>query len=127
MRNLLYAGFGGFIGSALRYGVGGWLARVKGAAAFPWETLAINVSGCLVIGALAALAETRGLFAGPTRVFVFVGILGGFTTYSTFGYETFQLLRGGQTAAAAASAGLQLALGLAAVWAGDALVRSMWG
>jgi CrcB protein len=123
MQKLIYAGIGGFIGSALRYGLGGWLTRVKGGSTFPWETLIINVVGCLVIGALAALAETRGLFAGTTRVFVFVGILGGFTTFSTFGYETFQLLREGQGAAAAASIALQLVLGLFAVWAGDALVR----
>jgi len=126
MERVLWAGVGGFLGSALRYLAGGWLARVKGAAAFPWETLAINVAGCLVIGALAALAETRGLFAGTTRVFVFVGILGGFTTFSTFGYETFQLLRAGQLAAACASAGMQLVLGLGAVWAGDTLVRAIW-
>ncbi len=127
MQRLLLAGLGGFLGSALRYGLGGWLARVKGGAEFPWETLVINVGGCLVIGALAALAETRGLFSGATRVFVFVGIIGGFTTFSTFGYETFQLLREGQLAAAAASVGLQVVLGIGAVWAGYALVRAVWG
>jgi CrcB protein len=126
VERIVWAGVGGFIGSALRYGLGGWLARVKGGATFPWETLVINVSGCLVIGILAALAETRGVFAGPTRVFVFVGVLGGFTTFSTFGYETFQLLRAGQFAAAAASASLQVVLGLGAVWAGDTLVRAVW-
>ena len=125
MERVLWAGVGGFIGSALRYVVGGWLTRAKGAAAFPWETLVINVAGCLVIGVLAALAETRGLFAGTTRVFVFVGILGGFTTFSTFGYETFQLLREGQVAAATASAAMQVVLGLGAVWAGDTLVRAI--
>jgi len=127
MERILWAGVGGFIGSALRYGLGGWLARIKGGATFPWETLVINVAGCLVLGILAALAETRGLFAGTTRVFVFVGILGGFTTFSTFGYETFQLLREGQHAAAAASVSLQVVLGIAAVWAGHSAVRAIWG
>jgi CrcB protein len=127
MEKILWAGVGGFIGSALRYGLGGWLTRIKGGATFPWETLAINVAGCLVIGVLAALAETRGLFAGTTRVFVFVGILGGFTTFSTFGYETFQLLREGQHAAAAGSVSLQVVLGIAAVWAGHSAVRAIWG
>ena len=127
MERILWAGVGGFIGSALRYGLGGWLARIKGGATFPWETLVINVAGCLVLGILAALAETRGLFAGTTRVFVFIGILGGFTTFSTFGYETFQLLREGQHAAAAASVSLQVVLGIAAVWAGHSAVRAIWG
>jgi fluoride exporter len=127
MERIFWAGVGGFIGSALRYGLGGWLARMKGGATFPWETLVINVAGCLAIGVLAALAETRGLFTGTTRVFVFVGILGGFTTFSTFGYETFQLLRDGQHAAAAASAALQFVLGIGAVWAGNTLVRAVWG
>jgi fluoride exporter len=126
MERLLWVGIGGFIGSALRYGVGGWITRMKGSATFPWETLVVNVTGCLLIGALAALAESRGLFAGTTRVFLFVGVLGGFTTFSSFGYETFQLLRQGQLAAAAASVALQLVLGLGAVWAGDALVRAVW-
>lgn len=125
MERIFWAGAGGFIGSALRYSLGGWLARIKGGATFPLETLVINVAGCLVIGVLAALSETRGLFAGTTRVFVFVGILGGFTTFSSFGYETFQLLREGQHAAAAASVSLQVVLGIAAVWAGYSIVRAV--
>ena len=127
MGKIWYVGVGGFIGSTLRYGIGGWLVRVKGGTLFPWETLAINVAGCLAIGALAALSETRGLFTGTTRAFLFVGVLGGFTTFSTFGYETFQLLRDGQHTAALASALLQVCCGLGAVWAGDALVRAVWG
>lgn len=125
MQKVLFAGLGGFIGSALRYLVGGWIANAKSGATMPWETLVINVAGCLVIGALAALAETRGVLAGATRVFVFVGILGGFTTFSTFGYETFQLARDGQHVAAAGNVALQVVLGLGAVWAGDALVRAI--
>ncbi len=125
MQRVLFAGLGGFIGSTLRYLLGGWIAGSKGGSTFPWETLVINVTGCLVIGALAALAETRGLFAGTTRVFVFVGVLGGYTTFSSFGYETFQLARDGQHAAAAANVALQIVLGLGAVWAGDTLVRAL--
>jgi CrcB protein len=125
MERVLWAGVGGFVGASLRYAVGGWVARVPAAATFPWSTLAINVAGCLAIGALAALAETRGLFAGASRAFVFAGVLGGFTTFSAFGLETFHLLRAGQAPAAAASVAMQLALGLGAVWAGDALVRAV--
>ena len=123
MGRMLLVGLGGFIGSALRYGLGGWLARLRSGWSFPIETLVINVSGCLVIGLLAGLAETRGVFTGSTRAFLFIGVLGGYTTFSTFGYESFQLVRDGQLGTAALSVGLQVTAGLAAVWAGDALAR----
>ena len=77
--------------------------------------------GCFTIGLLAGLAESRGVFAGATRAFLFIGVLGGFTTFSSFGYETFQLLRDGQRATAAASSACQVVLGIGAVWAGHAL------
>src|SRR5262245_18714400 len=115
MEKLWWAGAGGFIGSALRYALGGALARIKGSASFPLETLLINVVGCAVIGCLAGLAESRGLFAGTTRVFLFIGVLGGFTTFSAFGYETFQLLRVGQWRVALASVALQVVLGVGGV------------
>lgn len=123
MGRVLLVGLGGFIGSAVRYGLGGWLARLKSGWSFPIETLVINVTGCLVIGLLAGLAETRGVFTGPTRAFLFIGVLGGYTTFSTFGYETFQLMRDGQFGVAALSVTLQVGVGLTAVWAGDALAR----
>lgn len=123
MEKVLLAGAGGFLGSALRYALGGWLARWRGGGDFPIETFLINVTGCLVIGFLAGLSETRGLFQGPTRVFLFIGVLGGYTTFSTLGYETFQLLRDGQFGLGALSAAGQLALGLTAVWLGDAAAR----
>lgn len=74
-------------------------------------------------GFLAGLAESRGDFPGPMRAFIFIGVLGGYTTFSTFGYETFLLLRHGQFGFALLSAGLQLTLGLGGVWAGDVLAR----
>lgn len=125
MEKVLWAGAGGFLGSALRYAIGGALARIKGGAGFPIETLFINVAGCLAIGILAGLAETRGLFAGSTRVFLFIGVLGGFTTFSAFGYETFQLLRDGQWLSASGSVVLQVVLGIGGVWAGHALARAL--
>ena len=123
MEKVLLVGIGGFLGSVLRYGVGGWISRLKAGWTFPLETLVINVAGCLIIGFLAGLSESRGVFSGATRAFLFIGCLGGFTTFSTFGYETFQLVREGQWPAAVASTGLQVALGLAGVWGGDALAR----
>jgi CrcB protein len=123
MQKLLLAGLGGFLGSALRYAVGGWVGRLKAGWTFPLETLLINITGCLLIGYLAGLAETRGIFSPATRAFIFIGVLGGFTTFSTFGYETFQLVRTAQWPAAAWSVGLQVVLGLGAVWAGSSLAR----
>lgn len=123
MEKVLLVGAGGFLGSMLRYGVGGLVGRWKAGWTFPLETLVINVAGCLVIGFLAGLSETRGVFSGSTRAFLFIGLLGGFTTFSTFGYETFQLMRDGQWSHAGLSTLLQVALGLGGVWAGDALAR----
>jgi len=127
MERVLLVGAGGFLGTVLRYLVGGWVGRLRAGWTFPVETMIINVSGCVVIGLLAGLSETRGIFTGSTRAFLFIGVLGGYTTFSTFGYETFQLLRGGQHLAAASSALLQVGLGLGAVWAGDTVARAVWG
>jgi CrcB protein len=77
----------------------------------------------VLIGFLAGLSESRGVFSGSTRAFLFIGVLGGFTTFSTFGYETFQLVRDAQWPAAAASVALQIGLGIGGVWAGSALAR----
>jgi len=123
----ILVGLGGFVGTFVRYVLGGLIARSKGGATFPYETLAVNVIGCLAIGVLAELAETRGIFSGTTRAILFIGVLGGFTTFSTFGYETVQLLRDGQAVPATWNVGLQLALGLGAVWAGSALARLLGG
>jgi CrcB protein len=123
MQKFWLVGVGGFLGSVLRYGVGGWVGRMKAGWTFPIETLVINVSGCVVLGALAGLAESRGVFSGTTRAFLFIGLLGGFTTFSTFGYETFQLLRDAQWQRAVLSTGLQVVLGVGGVWAGHSLAR----
>jgi CrcB protein len=123
MEKALLVGLGGFLGSVLRYGVGGWVGRLKAGWTFPLETLLINVTGCLILGFLAGLTESRGVFSSSTRAFLFIGLLGGFTTFSTFGYETVQLVRGAQWQAAALSTILQVGLGLGGVWAGDLLAR----
>jgi fluoride exporter len=119
MERVLLVGVGGFLGSVLRYAVGGAVGRLRAGWTFPLETLLINVAGCVVIGLLAGLSESRGLFSGNTRAFLFIGLLGGFTTFSTFGYETFQLMRDSQWPAAALSTGLHVVLGIGGVWAGN--------
>jgi CrcB protein len=127
MKSVILVGIGGLLGSVFRYLLGGALNRIRVGASFPYETLVINVLGCLLIGALAGMAEARGVFGAPARAFLFIGLLGGFTTFSTFGYETLQLLRDGQAGVAVTSATLQVVLGVGAVWTGDRAVRILWG
>ena len=121
MERVWLIGLGGFLGTVLRYTAGVWIGRMKGGSTFPLETLLINVLGCLVLGGLAGVAESRGVFSAATRAFLFIGLLGGFTTFSAYGYETFQLLRQGQWQGAALSTALQVVLGIGGVWAGHAL------
>lgn len=90
---------------------------------FPLGTFVVNISGCLVIGFLAQLAESKNLMQPEFRAFFLIGILGGYTTFSSFGYETLQLIRSGEFVYAAANAVLQVVLGLAFVWLGTVLAR----
>jgi CrcB protein len=117
---------GGGIGASLRHLLGGAVQALARSATFPWGTFAVNVSGCFVIGLLAQLSESRGVPSGGTRTFLFVGVLGGYTTFSSFGNETLNLLRGGEALAAAGNAGGQLVLGLLAVALGRAAAQLLW-
>ncbi len=98
LNNLLLVGLGGFAGSIGRYLVGHWLLPLTVAHRFPWPTFVVNVSGCLIIGILAGLAQKHGLFGSGTRLFLFTGLLGGYTTLSAFGLESLMLLRRGELA-----------------------------
>lgn len=118
---LLLVGTGGFVGSALRYAVSGWVQRIDPDGAFPFGTLAVNLAGCLVIGVLGGLSEARSVLGPEARLLVLIGVLGGFTTFSTFGWETLALLREGELAAAGFNVGASVALGIGAVWLGHAL------
>jgi CrcB protein len=116
----LWVALGGALGSVARYACSLGAARWLGSA-FPWGTLLVNVAGSFAIGLLAALfvaADGRLLVSPEARAFVAVGILGGFTTFSSFSVETLNLARSGALGAAAANAGLSLVLCLAAVWLG---------
>src|ERR1044072_5450644 len=95
MNHVLIVGIGGFLGSVLRYWLSAFVQRWA-QEAFPLGTLVVNLLGCFVIGAVMSLAEYREAFSPEWRLFLTIGLLGGFTTYSTFGYETFALLRGNQ-------------------------------
>jgi CrcB protein len=113
-------GLGGFLGALARYGLSGWIHRQIPATTFPYGTLAVNLLGCLLIGVAAGLGEARGLLSPELRVFVLIGLLGGFTTFSTFGYETFAMVRDAELLRATGNVALHVIVGLSLVWAGYA-------
>ena len=115
---ILLVGIGGFFGAVMRYLVSGWVQDIFSNPSFPYGTLTVNVTGCLLIGLLAGLSENRNLLGTETRALVLIGVLGGFTTFSAFSYESLELLRAGESMAAFSNVGLQVCLGLAAVWVG---------
>jgi fluoride exporter len=121
MRQLLVVGFGGFIGSTVRYKLGGFVLHHAASWRFPVSTFTVNLTGCFIIGALAALAEQRDLFSSDMRLFLFTGLLGGYTTFSAFGLEGVYLLRRGELLVAALYMVLSVAGGFAAVWLGYTL------
>jgi CrcB protein len=123
MLHLLLAGLGGFLGAAGRYGLSSLTQRWAGSPFFPVGTLVVNVLGCLFIGLLVGVGETRGPFTPGMRVLLLTGLLGGFTTFSAFGFETVELFRTGNAAAAVGNIALQLGLGLGAVWLGITVAR----
>jgi CrcB protein len=127
MIGVLLVGVGSFVGGVLRYALSTWVHRTLDNPWFPYGTLAVNGLGCFVIGFLAGLAESRAAFTPEARLFLFVGILGGFTTFSSFALETFFLARDTQSVAALANIGLQLVLGLLAVWIGDVIAHALGG
>lgn len=115
---VLAVGAGGFVGAVARYGMSGLVQRLVPTAAFPIGTLAVNVTGCACIGLLTGLADARQIMGHEMRLFLLIGLLGGFTTFSTLGYETFALARGLEMGKALANVALHLVLGLSAVWLG---------
>lgn len=96
MSNLLIIGLGGFAGATLRYLIATFVQETVGASGFPLGTLTVNLLGCFTIGLLSQLAATHDLFSPEMRMLIFVGFLGAFTTYSTFGNETIMLAQNSQ-------------------------------
>ena len=121
----LLIGLGGFTGALLRYGVSGLVLNFSKNGSFPFATLVVNLLGCFLIGLLSQLVDTNGMFSPQARSFIFIGLLGAFTTYSTFGNETINLMRAGQGLLSLTHIGTHLLLGLAAVWLGRFLVLSL--
>lgn len=114
-------GAGGFTGAVLRFLVSSWVQGRSGSIIFPFGTLSVNMLGCLLIGFLTALVEMKSMFSPETRSFLLIGLLGAFTTFSTFGNETLNLIRESRMELALLNAGGQIILGVFLVWVGRLL------
>ena len=121
---LIFLGSG--IGGVCRYALSGWVQKF-GNATFPLGTLVVNVVGCFLIRFLTAGLSGRLLIREEHRIALVVGILGGFTTFSAFGIETFAFVNDGQYLRAALNIVLSVVIGLVAVWAGYRLAESWLG
>ena len=122
MYRALLVAIGGFIGSLARYWVSGWVQNLNGGE-FPFGTLAVNVSGSFVLGMVMTLALERGLLNPDIRLLLSTGFCGGYTTMSTFSYETMALLQTGSTTNAVANIGVTLVTCLGSAWLGGVTGR----
>lgn len=115
--NLLLVAIGGAIGSVLRALLSMFVAR-SSAIPFPLGTFIVNVAGCLVFGLIVGAAGARAPIGAAARAFLLVGLLGGFTTFSTFAFESVALLEDGRAGGALINVAGQTIFGLAAMWLG---------
>ena len=122
---VLWVGAGGMLGSVARYFLSPGVQTLLGGPTFPAGTLVVNVIGCFLIGLINGFAQSRGFITPPARAFLVVGVLGGFTTFSAFGYETFALGKDGSLPVALLNAAAQLLLGISAVWVADRIAQSL--
>ena len=126
LKQSLIVALGGAIGSVARFKLGGFALHHTEQWNFPVSTFSVNLTGCLIIGILAALAEYHDLFSPSMRLLLFTGLLGGFTTFSAFGYESVYLLRKQLFLVTASYVTLSVTCGIAAVFAGMKLVDLLW-
>jgi CrcB protein len=124
MGRLLWISLGGALGTAARYLMSVWLLRALGPA-FPYGTLAVNVIGSFLLGVIMQAGLDTTLLSPTTRVVLGTGVMGGFTTYSTFNYETLQYLQAGAWAMAGLNVAITLFVCLAAGALGVAVARAL--
>lgn len=123
MRTALAIAIAGALGALARWGVASWFGQRF--PSFAWGTLVVNVSGSFVLGLLFALLIEKAAGSPTMRIALTTGLLGAYTTFSTFSLETMRMFEEGATGAAVANIGLSLALGLGAVWLGLTLGRAV--
>ena len=123
MSKTILIGVAGLIGTLLRYWLAGFVSRQTDET-FPWGTLVVNIVGCLIAGAIFHLAEERLLFHPTLRTVIMIGLLGGFTTFSSYGLQTFALLKEGAFGMATLNVVVSNVLGLFMVWIGYGLAKT---
>src|SRR6185436_17815495 len=119
---LLLIGFAGFVGTLARYWLSGWTARRFGET-FPAGTLIVNLLGCFLAGLLAYLMFERFVVSPTARTVLLIGLLGGFTTFSSFGLQSFNLLRDGEVGLALANILVSNTVGIFMVWLGYSVAK----
>ena len=126
MHKIILVGLGGFIGAVLRYLISGCVQDLTQSVAFPHGTLAVNITGCFLIGIFSHLVDSQAGMTAEIRLLLMVGILGSFTTYSTFSNETINLLQDQRLFLAFLNVATHMILGLFAVILGRFTVIMIW-
>ena len=124
MQKTILIAFAGLVGTLIRYWLSGFVARQYGET-FPWGTLVVNLIGCFLAGAIYYLSDERFLISPTLRNIILIGLLGGLTTFSSYGLQTFTLLRDGEIGLATLNIAVSNVLGLFMVWAGY-VVSKAW-
>ena len=124
MQRTIFIGFAGLAGTLARYWLSGFVARQYGET-FPWGTLAVNLIGSFLAGAMYYVADERFLISPTLRTIILIGFLGGFTTFSSYGLQTFTLLRDGEIGLATLNIAVSNVLGLLLVWAGYVAAKAL--
>lgn len=122
VKSILIAGVGGFIGTVLRFLVSRYF-QLSFASVFPWSTFIVNVLGCFLIGIVYGLSEKGDLLSPEWRIFLSIGLAGGFTTFSTFSNDAYILLQTREMMRLALYTGLSFFLGIMAVFLGRTLIK----
>lgn len=120
---VMLIGMGGFVGAISRYWISGWIQ--SGAIVFPLGTLGVNFLGAFLLSLVMYLSEFRGYFNEETRIFLSIGVLGSFTTMSTFSYESFKLLEQNEMVLFSANIVGSVVLTLLAVYLGKLIIVSL--
>lgn len=126
MQNLFVLGFGGFFGAISRYLLSDYVQNLLKNTGFPYGTLAVNIIGCFTLGLLNQLAVSRGILDDQTRLFLMVGFVGAFTTFSTFSVESANLFQNGQHTAGLLNIFGSNLLGIAFVFVGQLVAAQVW-
>lgn len=126
MHPIVLVGVGGFIGAVLRYLMSGLVQNLTQSVTFPYGTLAVNITGCFLMGIFSHLIESQAGMTAEMRLFLMVGLLGSFTTYSTFSHETLNLLQDHGLSLVLINIGTHIILGLSAVLLGRFAIIFIW-